>query len=207
MAAMFSVESPTPLSPVDLVYLEDMFAEGRPTWEEIDALFVSDEHLCALQDGYTSLFFMRELDTTLLVGKDLGLDARYFQPFLALRHPLEARTLAALGLAPFDAHSIAYVLLTYYRQHYSHSGDEEGTWAFLKSGSQIMRGVIVHPSTKEKDRWQLTYFDRDGLDHDEARPKEIDTLLDLFSRRYIIPAPDVVDELALHSWKCHFDNV
>lgn len=203
---MFSIESPTALSPADLAYLEGMFAEVRPTWEEIDEIFFSDDHMGALQDGYTSLFFMAEPDTTLLVGSDLGIDGRYFQPFLALRHPLEARTLAALRLAPFDARSIAYVLLPYYRRRYVHSGSEEETWAFLKSGSQIMSGVIVHPSIKVKDSWQLTYFDRDGLDHDEARPKDIDTLLDLFSRRYVIPAPDIVDQLALHSWKGHFDN-
>lgn len=203
---MFSIESPTTLSPADLAYLEGMFAEIRPTWEEIDEIFFSDDHLSALQDGYTSLFFMAEPDTTLLVGRDLGIDGHYFQPFLALRHPLEARTLAALRLAPFDAYSIAYVLLPYYRRRYFHSGDEEETWAFLKSGSRITSGVIVHPSVKVKNRWQLTYFDRDGLDHDEDRPMAVDTLLELFSRRYVIPAPDIVDQLALHSWKEHFDN-
>jgi hypothetical protein len=206
MAAMFSVESSSPLSQNDLVYLESMFTKPGPTWEEIDAPFFSEEHLSALQDGYPALFFLPEPDTTILVCRDLGIDGRYFQPFLALRHPLEARTLAALRLVPFDAHSIAYVLLPYYRQRYFRSGGEEETWAFLKSGSRIMSGVIVHPSVKVKDRWQLTYFDRDGLDHDESRTKGIDTLLELFSRRYVIPAPDIVDQLALHSWKEHFNN-
>ncbi len=197
---MFSVESPTALSPADLAYLERMFAQHGPTWEEIDAPFFSDDHMNALQEGYTSLFFMAEPETTILVGRDLGIDGRYFSPFLALRHPLEARTLAALRLAPFDGYSVAYVVLPYYRQRYFRSGDEEETWAFLKAGSQIMSGVIVHPSIKVKGQWQLTYFDRDGLDHDVSRPKGIDTLLDLFDRRYVIPAPDVVDFLALHSW-------
>ena len=197
---MFPVESPTKLSQDDLVYLEGMFTKQGPTWEEIDALIFSDEYLSALQDGYPSLFFLPEPDTTVLVGRDLGIDGRYLRQFLALRHPLEARTLAALHLAPFDARSIAYVLLPYYRLRYPES---EGAWAFLKSGSRIMRGVIVHPSTKMKGRWQLTYFDRDGLDGDETRPKDIDTLFDLFSRRYITAAPDVVDELALHFWKCN----
>src|SRR4051812_7902301 len=101
-AAMFSVESSSPLSQDDLVYLEGVFTQQGPTWEEIDESFFSDDHLSALESGYTSLFFMAEPDTTIL---DLDLDGRYFQPFLALRHPLEARTLAALRLAPFDAHS------------------------------------------------------------------------------------------------------
>ena len=204
---MFPVESPTMLSQDDLVYLESMFTKQGPSWEEVDEVFFSDEHLSALEDGYPALFFLPEPDTTILVCRDLGIDGRFFQPFLALRHPLEARTLAALRLAPFDAHSIAYVLLPYYRRRYPHSGGGEETWAFLKSGSRITSGVIVHPSTKVTDSWQLTYFDRDGLDHDEARPKDIDTLLDLFSRRYIIPAPDIVDQLALHSWKCQFDEI
>lgn len=198
---MSSIESSSPLSQDDLVYLESIFAGTRPTWEEIDALFLSEEHLHALRDGYISLFFLLEPEMTNLVGRDLGIDGRYLQRFLALRHPLEARTLAALRLVPFDARSIAHVMLPYYRQRYPRSGVEE-TWAFLKSGSRIMRGVIVHPSTKVKGRWQLTYFDRDGLDCDETRPKDIDVLLELFSRRYIIPAPNLVDQLALHSWKC-----
>jgi len=204
---MFSIESSTTLSQDDLAYLESTFTKPGPTWEEIDALFFSDEHLSALQDGYSSLFFMPEPETTILMGKNLDIDGRYFQLFLALRHPLEARQLSTLRLVPFDAHSVAYVLLPYYRQRYFRSGGEEETWAFLKSGSRIVSGVIVHPSIKVKDRWQLTYFDQDGLDHDEARPKDIDTLLDLFSRRYVIPAPDIVDQLALHSWKCHFDEI
>jgi hypothetical protein len=199
IVAMFPVESPATLSQDDLVFLEAMFAHKGPTWEETDALLLSDELLGALQDGYSSLFFLLEPDTAILEDSDLDSDRRSFQRFLMLRHPLEAHTLAALHLAPFDAHSIAYVLLPYYRQRYPHLGGEE-TWAFLKAGSRIMRGVIVHPSTKVKDnRWQLTYFDRDGLDWDETWPMGIDTLLDLFSRRYIIPAPDVVDELAF-SW-------
>lgn len=204
-ATMFSVESPTALSSDDLIYLEGIFAQNRPTWEEIDAFFFSEGHLSALQDGYSALFFTPEPDATILAGKDLDIDGCYFQPFLALRHPLEACALAALRLIPVDAHSVAYVLLPYYRQRYSHSGDEEGTWAFLKSGSHIMSGVIVHPSTRVKNRWQLTYFDRDGLDHDEDRSKDADTLLELFSRRYVMPAPDIVDQLALHSWKVYFD--
>lgn len=114
----FSVESPTVLSQDDLAYLESMFTKQGPAWEEIDAFFFSEEHLNALQDGYTSLFFLPEPDTTILMVRDLGIDGRSFQSFLALRHPLEARTLAALRLAPFDARSIAYVLLPYYRLRY-----------------------------------------------------------------------------------------
>ncbi|HEU5382779.1 MAG TPA: hypothetical protein VFV38_45815 [Ktedonobacteraceae bacterium] len=202
---MFPAESSSPLSQDDLIYLEGMFSETGPTEEEIDTLFLSDEHLSALQDGYPALFFLPEPEMTIPACKDLGIDGRYLQRFLALRHPLEARTLASLRLVPFDARSIAHVLLPYYRRRYPCSEEEE-TWAFFKSGSRVMRGVIVHPSTKMKGRWQLTYFDRDGLDCDETRPKDSDVLLGLFSRRYIIPAPEIVDQLALHSWKCHFDE-